>query len=113
MDVIHSNTNEIMTISIKGNVTKRMPKNGFAANHLSVFIIKTLLNAFNNQVEFQWIRLGLAAKWDKAVQPALRLATVQVAFLKSAFRDHHDHNCFCADMILFLTLSHPISCTSS
>ena len=68
-----------MTISIKGYVTKR--SNGFAANHLSVFIIKNPpLQVLTNKVEFKWIRLGLAAKWDKAVQPALRLATVQVAF---------------------------------
>ena len=33
------------------------------------------------QVEFKWIRLGLAAKWEKAVEPALRLATVQVCFI--------------------------------
>ena len=32
----------------------------------------------DDQVEFKWIRLGLAAKWEKAVEPALRLATVQV-----------------------------------
>ena len=29
-------------------------------------------------MEFKWIRLGLAAKWENAVKPALRLATVQV-----------------------------------
>ena len=38
-------------------------------------------NVSNVEVEFKWIRLGLAAKWEKAVKPALRLATVQVAHL--------------------------------
>ena len=63
-------------------------------------------------MEFKWIRLGLAAKWDKAVQPALRLATVQVdffsflmvlmiinaivkvylfIFLRSSYQDQSDH----------------------
>ena len=62
-------------------------------------------------MEFQWIRLGLAAKWDKAVQPALRLATVQAAFSWSSWSQlllcfcswlfhilyhihHHDYICF-------------------
>ena len=78
MDVIHSNTNENMTISIKGNVTKRMPHKWICCQSSDSLYHKPPLNAFTNQVEFKWIRLGLAAKWDKAVQPALRLATVQV-----------------------------------
>merc|ERR1711953_1288552 len=43
----------------------------------------------NVEVEFKWIRLGLAAKWDKAVQPALRLATVQgrMKFVRPLYRD--------------------------
>ena len=61
------------------------------------------LQVLTNKVEFKWIRLGLAAKWDKAVQPALRLATVQVAFfLKSAYRDYHDHNCHSVGLISHL-----------
>jgi len=43
----------------------------------------------NVEVEFKWIRLGLAAKWEKAVAPALRLATVQgrMKFVRPLFRD--------------------------
>ena len=79
MDVIHSNTNENMRISIKGNVTKRMPKKWICCQSSACLYDKNPLQQVpTNQVEFKWIRLGLAAKWDKAVQPALRLATVQV-----------------------------------
>jgi len=43
----------------------------------------------NVEVEFKWIRLGLAAKWEKAVEPALRLATVQgrMKFVRPLYRD--------------------------
>ena len=49
-----------------------------------LLLVFTVLNShiyFGDQVEFKWIRLGLAAKWEKAVEPALRLATVQGSFI--------------------------------
>ena len=33
-------------------------------------------NVSNVEVEFKWIRLGLAAKWEKVVKPALDLLLV-------------------------------------
>merc|ERR1711874_623381 len=46
-------------------------------------------NCSNVEVEFKWIRLGLAAKWEKAVEPALRLATIQgrMKFVRPLYRD--------------------------
>ena len=43
-----------------------------------VMMAMMMIIIMDDQVEFKWIRLGLAAKWEKAVEPALRLATVQV-----------------------------------
>jgi leukotriene-A4 hydrolase len=43
----------------------------------------------NVETEFKWIRLGLAARWEAAVAPALRLATVQgrMKFVRPLYRD--------------------------
>ena len=43
----------------------------------------------NVEVEFKWIRLGLAARWEAAVAPALKLATVQgrMKFVRPLYRD--------------------------
>ena len=46
----------------------------------TMVMMSMMMIIMDNQVEFKWIRLGLAAKWEKAVEPALRLATVQVCF---------------------------------
>ena len=45
-----------------------------------IIMMTMIMIIMDDQVEFKWIRLGLAAKWEKAVEPALRLATVQVCF---------------------------------
>jgi len=43
----------------------------------------------NVEIEFKWIRLGLAARWDEAVAPALRLVSVQgrMKFVRPLYRD--------------------------
>lgn len=48
-----------------------------------------LANCTNVEVEFKWIRLGLAARWERAVSPALNLATVQgrMKFVRPLYRD--------------------------
>ena len=47
-------------------------------NNINTHTENTILQRNNDQVEFKWIQLGLAAKWANAVKPALRLASVQV-----------------------------------
>jgi len=48
-----------------------------------------LFNSSNVEIEFRWIRLGLKAKWEPSVAPALVLATVQgrMKFVRPLFRD--------------------------
>lgn len=43
----------------------------------------------NVEIEFKWIRLGLAAKWEKAVPQAIKLATAQgrMKFVRPLYRD--------------------------
>ena len=96
MDDIHSNANENMTISIKGNVTSQLEfKWNCCQSSVCLYDKNPPQQVLTNQVEFKWIRLGLAAKWDKAVQPALRLATVLVqssfCFFENFYHGPHDH----------------------
>ena len=63
-----------------------------------IIMMTMIMIIMDDQVEFKWIRLGLAAKWEKAVEPALRLATVQVSFtimywhVAGCLHTHHYQN---------------------
>ena len=43
----------------------------------------------NTEIEFKWLRLGIKARWEKAVTPALDLVTRQgrMKFVRPIYRD--------------------------
>ena len=43
----------------------------------------------NTEIEFKWLRLGIKARWEKAVSPALNLVTRQgrMKFVRPIYRD--------------------------
>ena len=66
--------------------------NGPAMPHAKLEAMAAIyqLNSCSNvEVEFNWIRLGLAARWEAAVAPALRLVTVQgrMKFVRKLYLD--------------------------
>jgi len=65
---------------------------GASLSHETLEVMETmyqLTKCPNTEIEFKWLRLGIKARWEKAVSPALDLVTRQgrMKFVRPIYRD--------------------------